>query len=372
MRQRRTPVLVDVLLAALLTVLSVVTVTSGDAQSRSGIGVVLAVLAVAPLAVRQLAPVATMTVVALAVAGFAGLDQGQTPSSAIGLVIAMFTVATLRPRRVAAAMYALAVAVVLSYLRVDDVTWAAVAQAAVICLCAWALGDATRGWSREAQDAAAATERSMAAERNRIARELHDVVTHHMSVVALQTGLAEYVLETDRSAARTAVAHAGAASREALHDMGRMLGALRTDEAAPYQPQPDLRHLDLLVERLRGGGLDVTIQRSGTVRELSPGVELCAYRVVQESLTNVLKHAGPSSVATVTIDYGPRVLTVDVVDSGGTAQIAGGTGQGIRGMRERAELYGGVLAAGPVASGGFRVQLRLPAGADALAPEEDA
>lgn len=373
MRPRRTPLLLDVLLALMLTGLSIGTLATQGRDQVGWPGTVLAVLAVAPLAMRQVAPVLTLLVIVVALGSYALLGYGDPPSASIGMVVAMFSVATLRPRWVAAATYPTTLAaVLLTYSSVDGVTWTMVAQAALICLCAWALGEATRRWAQQAEAAAAAAERSAAEERARIARELHDVVAHHMSVVALQTGVAGYLLDADPPAARTAVEHAASAGREALQDMGRMLGALRTDEghAAPYAPQPGLHDLGALLARMRSARLDVRLDADGELPRLAPGPDLCAYRVVQESLTNVLRHAGPGATARVSVSCGERVLEVTVVDDGG-ARPSGraeqpvpppppGTGHGIRGMRERAELYGGVLDAGRTAGGGFAVHLRLP------------
>jgi signal transduction histidine kinase len=367
----RRPLLGDVLLAAVLTVLSVITLaeSAGDVSAATA---VLVPLAVAPLAVRQQAPVLSMSVILVALAAWAVLDQGEFPSNAIGLVIATFTVAMLCRRAVALVMLAAAIAVVglaYAFTEVEGLVWTQVAQAAVTLLVAWLLGDSARRWSRRAERAAAAAERAVAEERLRIARELHDVVSHHMSVISLQAGLAAYVIDTDVPTARRAITTAGDAGREALLEMRRMLGALRTDgdtdEAAGYHPQPGLAQLDGLVDRVRDAGLDVDVEVTGAVRELPPGPDLCAYRVVQESLTNVLKHAGPAT-ARVAIDYGEHTMTVTVSDDG-TGAAAGRNGapvdaHGIKGMRERSELYGGVLVAGPAPAGGFTVRLRLPIG----------
>jgi len=365
------PVPGDLLLAAVLTVLTVATLEGQSDGGTPAAAVVLAVLSVAPLAVRQRAPALVMTVVAAALAAYAVAGFGDFPSGALGLVIALFTVAMLRDRLVVAVMFAGALAVlVLAYVSADsDVVWSQVAQAGVILFVAWVLGASARRWARGAERAAAAAARAVAQERLRIARELHDVVSHHMSVVSLQAGLAAYVVDTDVPTARQAIRTASDAGREALGEMRRMLGALRMDdEQAAYRPQPGLADLDALVERVRGAGLDVGVSVSGAVRDLPPGPDLCAYRTVQESLTNVLKHAGPAR-ASVSLDYGPRTFTVTVADDGGGAaespsrnggRVEPPDGHGIRGMRERAELYGGVLLAGPTASGGFTVRLRLP------------
>jgi signal transduction histidine kinase len=178
----------------------------------------------------------------------------------------------------------------------------------------------------------------------------------------LQAGVAQYVLDTDLATARKAITTVGDTSREALTEMRRLLDVLRLDHDDDYRPQPGLAALDELVERARGAGLPVDVTVTGAVRELQPGPDLCAYRVVQESLTNVLKHAGPAE-ARIDVDYGEQTLVLKVADNGRAARSAAGSDHephGIRGMRERAELYGGVLTAGPTAGGGFGVVLRLP------------
>jgi signal transduction histidine kinase len=371
MRSRRTPSLVDALLAVVLSGLSVATIADRGSGPGGWFAVTLALLAVAPIALRQVAPVLTLVVISAALAAYALLGYGDWPSSAVGLLVAMLTVALLRPRAVATLMFVPTTGVViLGTLTVQEVTWIVVAQAVLVLLGAWALGDATRRWAQEAENAASRSERAVARERTLLARELHDVVTHHMSVVALQSGVADYVLDTDPALARTAIGHAGAASRDGLVEMRRMLDTLRSDEpeAAPYEPQPGLRQVEVLVARLRNAGLGVEVHWAGTVRTLPPGVELCAYRTIQESLTNVLKHAGPDSAAVVHITFGERVLTVEIRDDGrmggdhgepGEGRATGQAGHGLRGMRERAELYDGVLDAGPAPAGGFGVRLRL-------------
>lgn len=363
-QSRRTPALVDILLAVVLSALSAATITGQGLGPGGWFGVALAMLAVAPVALRQVAPVLMLAVISLAMVAYVVLGYGVWPSNGLGILVAMLTVATLRSRAVAAGAFVAALAVLLIGIPgFEETTWVEVVQSGLVLLCAWALGDGTRRWALEAKDAASRAERAVAEERTRMARELHDVVTHHMSVVALQAGLAEYVIETDPAVARTAIGHAGAAGRDALLDLRRMLDALRSDDEqdAPYAPQPGLRQVDTLVGRLRHAGLEVDLRRSGQVRELPPGIELCAYRTVQESLTNVLKHAGPRSTALVQISYGEQMLTVEVRDDGVGPKSGKTAGYGLRGMRERAELYGGVLTVGPAPGGGFRVRLRVSA-----------
>ncbi|MGZ4474920.1 MAG: sensor histidine kinase [Nocardioides sp.] len=369
MRTRSAPAFVDALLALALLGLTMATLIPGGLPGSSradhAVALTLASLAVVPVALRQRAPVVTLLVVAAALAGYGLLGYGEWPSGAVGLVVAIFTVATLRPVPVALAVTPVVVGVVVLLKTTDDgVTWPEVLQALLVCVCAWAVGAGTRRWSREAQDAAARGERLLAEERIRIARELHDVVAHHMSVVALQTGVAGYVLESDPVTAQQAVATAGSASREALQEMGRLLDALRTDEtpSGALAPQPGLGQLDDLVARMRDVGLDVRLHRRGRPWQLSTGLELCVFRIVQESLTNVLKHAGPGTRVEVVIQYAEDRLAVTVDDDGrGRTPRGVGSSRGIDGMRERADLYGGTLVAAQRPGGGFRVRLEVPA-----------
>ena len=359
----------DVLLAAVLTGLAVGGLVTG--RDADWLDVVLVVLTTAPIALRQRAPVVTSVVVlaALAIWGLLSRGGGDVPVGGVGILIAMFTVAVLRPRWVAAVVFLGALSVMIGYIRSTPALagWPQLAQAALVLVGAWVLGEGTRRWGQRVERVAAQSAQAVADERVRIARELHDIVAHHMSVVALQSGLAEYVIDTDLPTARKALGAVGDASREALLEMRRLLDVLRVDHAtdSDFSPQPGLAALDELVERARSAGLPVEVVVTGEARALPPGPDLCAYRVVQESLTNVLKHAGHAR-ARIELDYGDTTLTVKVVDDGANppGQPAAVTSHGIRGMRERAELYGGVLTAGPRREGGFAVTARLPLDAD--------
>ncbi len=358
------PVLADVLLAAVLTGLTVATVHE-TATRVDWVAGTVAVLTVAPIALRQLAPVLTATVVVLALATYNLLGYGGFPNGGVGLMVGMFTVATLRSRSVAAVMYAVSASVLaLAYVTESGgMIWSQLLEGTLILFGAWMLGEGTKRWAQRAERLAAEKAQAVAAERVRIARELHDIVAHHMSVISLQAGVADYVADVDPPAAKKAIATVGEASRDALLDMRRLLDVLRVDhrdENADFMPQPGLALLDDLAQRMHGAGLPVDVTVTGAARPLPPGPDLCAYRVVQESLTNVLKHAGPAK-ARVEVDYGPRTLTVRITDDGtkATAYAESPTALGIRGMRERAELYGGVLSAGP-SQDGFAVVLRLP------------
>ncbi|MEU4241735.1 sensor histidine kinase [Actinoplanes sp. NPDC026619] len=361
MRTFLRPVLADVLLATLLTALTVATV-AGQPGSAWPWAVLLAVLSVAPVALRQLGPVLTMLTIIAAIAAASLFGYGDLPSGGVGLLVAMFSVATLRSRRMAALMFVSTVALLaLVYLTMrDELVWSQIAQAALIIAGAWLLGESTRRWARRTELVAARAARAVADERVRIARELHDILAHHMSVISLQAGLAEYVLDADQATARKAIGTVADTSREAMLELRRLLDVLRVDrdDEPDLRPQPGLAMLDEMIVRTRAAGPAVTVVVSGPARPLPPGPDLCAYRMVQESLTNVLKHAGPAG-AQVALDYGPHTLTIRVTDDGPPVR-AYTESHGIRGMRERAELYGGVLTAGPRASGGFAVSLRLP------------
>ncbi|PXY22878.1 two-component sensor histidine kinase [Prauserella muralis] len=359
------PALVDVLLALVLTGLNIATLLSWEGP-RTGPAFALAVLMAAPLALRQRTPVVTLTVIGAAMAAYSLLGHGDIPGGGVGLLIALFTVATLRPRPVVTVLWLATVAVLaIVYTEAaEQLAWPEYVQAGLIALGAWVLGESTRRWGLRTQRLAEQAARAAADERVRLARELHDVASHHMSVISLQAGMAEYVVDSDPRTAKEAMATVGDASRAALTEMRRLLDVLRVDDtAADRDPQPGLAMLDGLVARTRNAGLPVELTVTGSVRPLPPGPDLCAYRIAQESLTNVLKHAGPAS-ARIDLDYGERTVTLRVSDDGTAARHGQvpAAAHGIRGMRERAELYGGVLTAGPAEDGGFRVVLRLPVG----------
>ena len=201
-------------------------------------------------------------------------------------------------------------------------------------------------------------------ERLRIARELHDVVAHSMSVVAVHAGTGRMVASADPAAAEQALATIEATTRSALGEMRRLLGVLRSSDGEPaaLEPAPGLADLDRLVADVERSGLHVQLRIDGDRTEVPPGVDLSAYRVVQEALTNVIKHAGPAAV-TVEVSYDGAGVTVDVADDGrGAAAPALPGGHGLVGMRERVAVHGGELDAGPRESGGFRVVARFPLG----------
>ena len=253
---------------------------------------------------------------------------------------------------------------------------------------AWVLGDSLRtrrAYYAQLEERAARLERereaqskvAVAAERARIARELHDVVAHNVSVMVVQADGAAFVLDTAPDRARQALGTISATGRQALAEMRRLLGVLRSGEPArdgDYLPQPGVGQLDELIARVRDAGLPVRFAVEGSSRALPSGVELTVYRIVQEALTNTRKHAGPQAGARVLLTYRRTALDLLVEDDGrGTATEdpatggADGLGQGLIGMRERVGMVGGRLTAGPRPDGGFRVAAVLPLGA---APQE--
>jgi signal transduction histidine kinase len=201
-------------------------------------------------------------------------------------------------------------------------------------------------------------QRTVTDERLRIARELHDVVAHSMSVITIQADLGRLVLDREPAEAGAALGVIETTGREALVELRRMLGVLRDDGAVPLAPVPGLAGLDGLVARTTAAGVRVDVVVRGTPRPLPAGVDLSAYRIVQEALTNVVKHAD-AAACRVTIGYVNDDVTLEVVDHGRGGPPGPG-GHGLVGMRERALLCGGDLAADPLADGGFRVRARLP------------
>ncbi|MFJ1753020.1 sensor histidine kinase [Kitasatospora sp. NPDC088134] len=253
----------------------------------------------------------------------------------------------------------------------------AVLMSTPFVLC-WAWGRLTRvrrAYLIELEDRAARLERerdarakvAVAAERARIARELHDVVAHNVSVMIVQADGAAYVLDSSPQQAKEALNTIASTGRQALAEMRRLLGVLRTaDTAEEYVPQPGVEELPELLEQVRTAGLAVEYSATGEVRELPRGLELTVYRIVQEALTNVRKHGGPDARARVAVDFRPGDLEVLVEDDGRGStreQLDGGTdglGHGLIGMRERVGMVSGSLDVGPRPGGGFRIRAVLP------------
>ncbi len=347
-------------------------------------------VATTAIAWRRRAPLLTVCVVAAAVAGPELVTRLTITlwGSFVPLLIALYSVARHAGGRASlagAAVTALALVVVM--LRVPVIgTVANIPFNFVPFTGAFIAGRVLRARhdrhvavSERARELEAGREETIRApiadERNRIARELHDIVAHCISVMVVQAGAAEDLLDRNPPLARPPLRSVQETGRQAVAELSRMLGLLRGDRAAlELRPQPGTAQLRELAEGICEAGVPVAFQVQGTPRPLAPGVELTLYRVAQEALTNALKHAGPAE-AQVVLCYGEHTVDLDVVDNGrgpgpGFA-IGSGTGHGLIGMRERVLLYGGSLAAGPGPDGGFAVRMVLPADGAALAASAD-
>jgi signal transduction histidine kinase len=409
------PTVADGLLAALITVLALPRLFIENEElakldisfrGPDALAVLLTLTQTVPLVWRRRAPGVVLAVTGLA--ALAHLVLGYQPTWAeFGVLVALYTVAAHRPGResvTAAALVAagLAVYVAVALRRIPTPAQQAVQNVVVTYVqfaTAWFLGTLQQRRlaytaKLEALNAQLAEEQELrsrwavAEERSRIARELHDVVAHSVSVMVVQAGAARRTLAASPAQAATALGQIESTGRQALVEMRRLLGLLRDDnrnDVAALAPQPGLAHLDSLAAAAREAGLPVEVAVEGEPRPLPAGVDLSAYRIVQEALTNSLKHAGPAR-ARVRVCYGREALEVQVTDDGlgdrGAAPAGGGlvvvgvgpdgalevdgrrvtqgSGHGLIGMRERVALFGGTLETGPRPGGGYRVAARLP------------
>jgi signal transduction histidine kinase len=224
----------------------------------------------------------------------------------------------------------------------------------------WVLGDRDRRLRLAERERDLVAREAVVEERARIARELHDAVAHNVSMMVVQAGGERRALDGADGSTGETLRTIEEVGRGALTEMRRLVGMLRADAEDPLTPQPSLDDLPALVERVREAGLPVELHVGGEARELPVGLELSAYRIVQEALTNALKHAGEAH-AIVSINYGPDSLELEIVDDGpGTAPSIAGGGHGLVGMRERVALYGGRFDASRRPGGGFAVRAKLP------------
>ncbi|MEV0261855.1 sensor histidine kinase [Streptomyces sp. NPDC050617] len=247
-------------------------------------------------------------------------------------------------------------------------SWVSDSGTAAWLLVVVAVSELVRGrreqWVRDRAERAAAERRRGDEERLRIARELHDVLAHSISVINVQAGVGLALLDRDPEQARTALTTIKAASKEALGEVRQVLGALRAPGDAPRSPAPGLDRLPELTEQAASTGLGVNVAVEGVRAELPPATDLAAFRIVQEALTNIVRHSG-SRTARVRLRYAPDLLELRVDDDGpatadSDAQGVTGGGNGLVGMRERVAAFGGDLDAGPRRDGGFRVVARIP------------
>ena len=383
------PSVQDALIAGVLTATSVVGVMNhlsveipeGAEEDvirvLDGLGIVLVLAQTAPLAWRRRSPVLVLSIITAALFLFSILGYFRS-FAAFGFLIALYTVAAHRDRGISIPAGISAGAVVLSILILgpEPVEAEAVIATCLIVGSAWFIGDGyrtRRGEFVQLEDHATQLERerkelarqAMAAERRVIARELHDVVAHNVSVIVAQAGAAQRISATNPDEALATLGGIERIGREALVEMRRLMGFLRTEKrrSDARSPQPGLGDLDALVAQVRQAGLPVTLRIEGDPQPLPAGLDLSAFRIVQEATTNVLKHAGPASVD-VTIRYSPSRLWLEVADDGVGANDRYThplrPRYGHLGMRERVALFGGELTVGPRPGGGYRVAASLP------------
>jgi signal transduction histidine kinase len=349
---------VDIALAAALLVLGEIAVFGSASSLPRWAGAALTAAYAAPLAVRRLTPVLVAVTTVGCVVALGLLDpDGSQPTIPLAVALAMFTLgaATSPPRTW---FVAGGLAVVLWGSAIASGTLAGdLAVMFILYGAPFAFGFALRARGRRADVQAA---NAAAEERTRIARELHDIVAHSLSVVTLQTQAVRRKLGPDHAAEAESLRAVETTARAAMVEMRWLLGAVRPG-SGPLAPQPGLSNLDLLLAENRGAGLTVESTVTGEMVGLGAGLELAGYRIIQEALTNVRRHSGATR-AWVELCYQPGFLDIGVRDDGAGSGRAGRSGHGLVGMRERVLLYGGELTVGPVATGGYRVQARLPTG----------
>jgi signal transduction histidine kinase len=365
---RRSPPWVADGLLALLLVLPAAT-TIGDKQPQPlALFIAFVLLQILPLAVRRYWPRAVFAITLGSALGLALLTN--SPTLPVGVVVSLYTVAAHCDRKTS-----LRAALVTGVLLLPSILISPgggsggplLLPAAALLAIAWILGDnlrTRRAYLRAVEDRAERLERereenvrrAAAEEQARIARELHDVIAHNVSVMVVQAAAAGDVFDSQPTKAREALASIEKTGREALTELRRLLGAVRTEDKLP---QPGLARLDSLLDQVRAAGLPVELEVEGEVIDLPLGIDLSAYRIVQEALTNTIKHADASR-ADVVVRYSGEELAIDVFDDGVGPSENGDGGQGLIGMRERVSLYEGRLEAGPRPEGGFAVCARFP------------
>lgn len=375
----------DILLAVALSLPAIVSYALDGGRPVEGrgwwLGWPLLALIFIPLAWRRVAPSLTITVTGLSTAAWF-LVGTIDPSGASAIVptavmVAMYSVAAYGSRfdgivSMLITQFFVAVSILSVMSRDDSVSVYNLVVNVLLFLGIWALGDRTRvrrDLMRQLTARAHQAERSrelaselaVADERTRIARELHDVIAHTVSVVVVQAGAGRRVAASDPAGAQAALSSIESIGRAALSDLRRMVGVLR-DEApgGDLTPQPTLADVPDLVDRLGAAGLPVTVRFDGQQRPLPPGIEVTAYRIVQEALTNVLRHAGAVRTVEVGISHAEDAVTVTVIDDGRGPAADHAPGSGLLGMRERVGLYRGTLEVGGRPGGGYRVRATLP------------
>ncbi|WP_037364674.1 sensor histidine kinase [Nakamurella lactea] len=338
---------------------------------------VLAAVCTLPLALRRRYPLAGFwSVLVLTVLFHAEYDTGVSPDATAmftftACLLAGYSAVRYSPFRNAALASIAAGTLLILSLYETNVPEIAPGYVPFFVLLVVALAaNAIHGWKQRLRAAQAqtlaSTTRAVERERSRIARDLHDVVTHHVNVMLIQAGAARTVMNAEPEQARQLLLSVEAGGREAMAELRDVMGLLRSsndEDDADLVPQPGLEQLDALAERMRSAGVPVELSVVGEPVALPAGADLAAYRVVQEALTNIVKHADGAR-ARVTVEYRDRQVRVQVADSGGnrSATADDGGGRGLIGLRERLAVYSGILSVGPVSGGGFQVCAEIPTG----------
>jgi signal transduction histidine kinase len=365
-----------VVFALVLTIGAVLESGKSAGPFPTSLALALGLLGTAPIAVIRRFPNAAIGVVLAANATFVLFGRlSWSVAAVIGWLSALVAAPIVLPRRRAARAVALTeVAVLLGVAGLvgNSTPWDATAAEALAVLAAWGAGEMVRARRQAAADRTEAAEQVrrlserevVARERASIARELHDVVAHHVSMIAVRAATAPYSVSDLPESGRAAFTEIADEARTALTELRVVLGVLRsTGDAAEAAPQPRIADLDCLVKRMVGAGMDVTMTSSGRMRPLPSSVELCCYRVIQEALTNAGRHAHGSKVA-VTLGFGADAVTATVTNSAGMPargqESPGPAGFGLTGLRERVAMLHGEFEAGPDRAGGFAVRAVVP------------
>jgi signal transduction histidine kinase len=367
----------DVLVTVLAAALSLTGLYQAGTRHWSGAAafVVLALM-VAPLVVRRIWPIPVFGWILIT--QIPAVSWNRHLVAAPALLIALYTVARLQSRRDALACAGVLELTVVTMLLLlaGGGWWHDLIFLSGLIAAALGLGLYTgtrRAYLAELRDRADRLERerdqqaalAVAAERTRIAREMHDIVAHHLTVMITLSEAAIAASASSPERANDVMRSVADTGRRALADTRRLLGVLRQrprqDPGGSLQPVPDLTQLDALIEQVRSAGLDTTLEIHGQAPDVPAGVQLTVYRLVQEALTNTLKHGGPGARASVRLRYLPGELLIDIDDdgAGATAHETAGIGSGLLGMRERVHAYGGDVQAGPRGPGGWKVSARL-------------
>jgi signal transduction histidine kinase len=365
-RIRIDPMTVDRVLAGAATVLTQLEIWLGDGTVASRVGVsVISLAMTAPIAWRRRYPALVGAAVpALGAVAHANWDT-QSVGYPIATFLAMYALAvwTSTRRFVLGLAVVTAAGLTANGVSLTDLRYAApyvIVTTAVMLLVRRVVGDRERRAELAERERDVAAREAVIEERSRIARELHDVIAHSVSMMVVQAGAERRVLDGANASTRDVLEGIERTGRSALNEMRRLVGMLRSDSSDLLAPQPGLDDLPALVTQVREAGLPVELQVDGEWGALPAGIQLSAYRIVQEALTNTLRHAGDAR-ATVRIRYAGRLLELEISDDGCAEDLpVSSGGHGLVGIRERVALYGGRLSVGRQPEGGFSVRVLLP------------